>query len=233
MKIEYTDEMSNEGINFCIYGEAGIGKTTLCATAPRPIIISAEGGLLSLADVRIPAINIASHTDCNEVYEWVTMSEEAKNYDTICIDSLSEIAEVLLSEYKGMYKDARQAYGEMNDDMATLIRKFRDLHEKHVYFSCKIKRLVDDSSGAITYVPGVPGNTLLQGLPFFFDELFVMRMGRLEDGTLYRYLQTSKDLQYEAKDRSSKLASIIEPDIAKIITTITGVEQNGITTKEV
>jgi len=232
MKIKFTNELQKVGINFCVYGEAGIGKTTLCSTAPRPLIISAEGGLLSLSDHKIPVVEIQSRKDCDEVYDWLTMSEDAKAYDTICIDSLSEIAEVLLTEYKRSYKDARQAYGEMNDDMAILIRAFRDLSEKHVYFSCKIKRLVDEKSGLVSFIPSVPGNTLLQSLPFFFDELFVMRMGKLEDGSLYRYLQTTKDLQYEAKDRSGKLSSIVKPNIAEIITQITG-EKNGTITEKV
>ena len=36
------------GVKALVYGPSGAGKTTLCATAPAPIIISAEAGLLSL-----------------------------------------------------------------------------------------------------------------------------------------------------------------------------------------
>ena len=47
-----------EHINCLVYGEAGIGKTTLCATAPSPLIISAEAGLLSLKKHDIPVYEI-------------------------------------------------------------------------------------------------------------------------------------------------------------------------------
>ena len=36
------------GVKMLVYAGAGAGKTALCATAPRPVVISAEAGLLSL-----------------------------------------------------------------------------------------------------------------------------------------------------------------------------------------
>ena len=48
-----------------------------------------------------------------EVYKWLVSSEEASQYETICLDSLSEIGEVVLADAKTRFKDARMAYGEM------------------------------------------------------------------------------------------------------------------------
>jgi phage nucleotide-binding protein len=231
IKLISTKDTLEGGVNFLVYGEAGVGKTTLIHTAEKPIIISAEGGLMSLRKYDIPAFAIKSRADCDEIYDWLQMSEEAKQYDTICIDSLSEIAEVLLTDYKQQYKDARQAYGDMNDDMAILIRGFRDL-PKNVYFTAKMKKVTDEKSGAIYFIPSVPGNTLLQSLPYFFDEVFAMRFGKLADGTIYRYLQTAGDLQWTAKDRSGTLKLQTEPNIAKIIATINGENENGTSTEK-
>jgi hypothetical protein len=221
LKLTSTRDEGKAGVNFCVYGEAGIGKTTLCGTAPDPLIISAEGGLMSLSDQDIPVFTIKNRVDCNEIYDWLTSSKEAGKYQTVCIDSLSEIAEVLLTDEKKLTKDARQAYGVMNDEMAILVRAFRDL-DMHVYFSCKMKKMVSEVSGAINYTPSVPGQAFLQALPYFFDELFVMRYGKLEDGTLYRYVQTQGDLQYLAKDRSGKLAKVTKPDITDMLNKIIG-----------
>lgn len=205
--------------NFLVYAPAGWGKTTLIGTTPEPLIISAEGGLLALSGTDIDVFEIKNREDCNEVYEWITRSEEAKKYKTICIDSLTEIAEVLLSDEKGRNKDARQAYGIMFDEMSILIRSFRDL-KRDVYFTAHQKRIVDDNSGAVTFTPSVPGNMLLQALPHFFDEVFVGRYGKLEDGTQYRYIQTNGDMQYTAKDRSGTLKPVVKPNLGEIIETI-------------
>lgn len=217
--------------NLLVFGEAGAGKTTLCKTAENPLIISAEGGLLALQDEDLPVFLIKDREDCNEVYEWLTKSNEADEFDTICIDSLSEIAEVLLADEKANSKDARQAYGVMNDEMTTLIRAFRDL-PKHVYFSAKMKRLVDDASGRVSFIPSVPGQTLLQGLPYFFDEVLALRIGVMEGGATYRYLMTKKDTQWEVKDRSNKLEPMDKPDLKHIIAKVVGTPQTQETQTE-
>ena len=50
------------GIKCLVYGRSGIGKTHLCATAPTPIIVGAEGGELSLREQDVPLIQIKTLT---------------------------------------------------------------------------------------------------------------------------------------------------------------------------
>jgi len=207
---------SNEHVKALVFGEAGMGKTVLCSTAPKPLIISAEAGLLSISDHDIPVIEVKTVADVKEAYKWVTESKEANPFETICLDSITEIAEVLLTQYKKEEKDPRKAYGRINDDMSTLIRSFRDLKGKHVYFSCKMITKTDDSTGITSYKPSMPGNTLINNLPYFFDEVLALRIGKLGNGTEYRYLQTQPELQWPAKDRSGCLDKIEKPDLSYI-----------------
>ena len=202
-------------VNALVYGESGVGKTTLCGTAPNPLIISVEGGLLALANKSLPVFEVDTRNDLNEVHEWLKLSKEADKFDTICIDSLSEVAEVLLSEEKLQTKDARQAYGAMADLMAVTVRGFRDF-KKHVIFTAKNKKIIEESTGAISYMPSVPGQQFLHGLPYFFDEVFYMDYGKLADGTRYRFLNTVGDRQYIAKDRSGVLLPREKPDLQYI-----------------
>ena len=62
----------------------------------------------------------------------------------------------------------------------------------------------------------MPGNTLKQGISYFFDEVLVLRVEADADGNPYRCLQTARDLQYEAKDRSGALEAFEPPDLAAI-----------------
>ena len=158
------------GIKVCVYGPAGAGKTKLIETSPRPLILSAEGGTLSIAKANIPMIIVKSMKDMDEAYLWLRSSPEAKNFDTICLDSISEIAEVCLSDEKAKTKDPRKAYGEMQDLVAVQIRLFRDLTLKNVYFSAKAA-LKETPEGGKMYGASMPGQQLGQGLPFFFDTL--------------------------------------------------------------
>jgi hypothetical protein len=209
-----TDEASlSNGIKVLVFGRAGHGKTVLCSTAPRPIIISAEAGLLSLAGHKIPVAEITCLEDLKSMYQWAATSAEAGNFDTICLDSLTEIAEKLLNAEKKVVKDPRQAYGALLEKMTDIVRAFRDLKGKHVYFSAQQAWVKDEVTGVTSYVPAMPGNKFGQALPYFFDEVFCLRIGKLQDGSDYRYLQTQPDFQYDCKDRSGALDAMEKPDL--------------------
>lgn len=226
IKLTTTDRFSFEhGVKVLIYGRAGAGKTRLCETAPEPLIISAEAGLLSLRHASIPVIEIKSMQDLTEAYTFVATSEEAKQFQTICLDSISEIGEVCLAHNKAQFRDPRQAYGELIDQMQKMIRAFRDLPGKHVYFSAKQELNKDEVTGVTMCGPSMPGSKLGPQLPYFFDEVFHLGVGKNQEGEEYRYLRTQPDIQYEAKDRSGVLDAIEYPDLRSIFNKIMAVPQ--------
>ena len=216
IKITSTKEHTDK-VNILVYGKAGMGKTYLCSTAPNPLIISTESGLLSLKDFDLPVIKITSIKDMYDAYEFITESSECKKFETICLDSITDIAEVMLIAHKRGEKDPRQAYGKLADDMADMIRGYRDMPEKHVYFTAKQSRIVDADTGIAAYQAGMPGNTLKEGIAYFFDEVACIRMGELDDGETYRYLQLHPDIKYDCKDRSGELDKQEKPDLTNLI----------------
>jgi len=221
MKIASTTSIPHY-VNALVYGEAGVGKTRLASTAPAPLILSAEGGLLSLADYDLPVIELTNRNMINDVHQWLSRSKEAKKYKTIFIDSLSEIAELILAEELAATKDGRAAYGEMASVTTTAIRGYREL-PYHVIFTAKIKKIVEEATGRTTFQPSVPGQLLLNNLPYLLDEVLLMRIGKTKEGQKYRYLDTIGDMRYIAKDRSGKLSPQEEPDLSKLIKKITNV----------
>jgi len=209
------------GVKVLVYGKAGVGKTVLCATAPKPIIISAESGLLSLRDYDIPVMEIETFADLQEAYLWLTTDKGGMQFETICLDSLTEIAEVVLNNAKAHVKDARQAYGELIEKMLILVKQFRDIKGRNVYFTAKEARIKDDKIGTVNYQPDMPGSKLGSGLAYYFDEVFHMGIAETKEGGKYRYLRTEPDFQHEAKDRSGVLNELEEPDLTKIFSKIT------------
>lgn len=206
-KLKSTKELGViSGCKCLIYGNAGTGKTTLLASAPAPVIISAERGLLSLRKYDLPVWPISNLSDLKEAYTWFTTSKEADRFQTVGIDSMSEIAEVILAEEKKGTKDPRKAYGEAQDSMINLFRGFRDIPRKHVAMLAKQEFTTDSATGAKSYAPSFPGNKLAQQAPYFFDEVFQLINAPNADGSIGRWLRTQPDLQNQAKDRSGALA---------------------------
>lgn len=205
-----------QGIKVLVHGRAGMGKTMLCATAPRPLIISVEAGLLSLGRLDLPTMVIDSFADLHQAYTFVTTSPHMANIDTICLDSITEIAEQCLATEKARNKDPRKAYGEMQDLMIAWVKAFRDIRGKHVYFSCKTEAVKDDVSGLTLWGPRMPGRQVGPQLPYLFDEVFSLEAARTAEGVPYRYLRTATGMQYEAKDRSGTLDEYERPDLSFI-----------------
>jgi phage nucleotide-binding protein len=224
IQLKSTRNVAASGIKCLVYGQAGAGKTTLIKTMPAPLILSAEGGLLSLSDMDIPYLEVGSMDALREAYRFVTESDEAKGFESVCLDSLSEIAEVVLNAEKKTAKDPRQAYGALQDVMAEMIRAFRDIPERHVYFSAKMEKMQDEN-GRVLYSPSMPGNKLPQALPYFFDLVFALRAERDSEGVVQRALMTETDGLWQAKGRmvdGRKLLPYEPADLGHVIRKLGG-----------
>lgn len=220
INLRSTSKTASDGVKILVYGGPGYGKTTLIGSLPSPIIISAEAGLLSLADLDIPYLEVTDMASLREAYTYVA-SQECAQFKSVAIDSISEIAEVVLSAEKKLNKDVRAAYGALQEQVTDLIRAFRDLSGKNVYMSAKMEKMQDET-GRVLYGPSLPGTKLGQQIPYYFDEVFALRVEKDDEGKTVRMLQTEADPSYVAKDRSGKLGSYIEPDLSLVIQTIIG-----------
>jgi phage nucleotide-binding protein len=215
INLKSTSTLKAGGIKMLAYGQAGSGKTSLIPTLPNPIILSAEGGLLSIAHKEIPFLEISDMDALREAYKWLAESDEVKQFASVAIDSISEIAEVCLSVEKKVNKDPRAAYGEMQTTMAEIIRSFRDL-PKHIYMTAKLEK-AQDEMGRMLYSPSMPGNKTGQSLPYFFDIVAALRVEKDAEGVAQRAMMLESDGLWQSKDRSGKLAAWEAPDLGAII----------------
>jgi hypothetical protein len=162
--------------------------------------------------------------DQNDVVYLVSQgntSADTTSYQSVALDSISEIAEVVLGDEKRIAKDPRQAYGAMQEAMAHIIRTFRDLPGKHVFMSAKLDKSQDEM-GRVMYAPSMPGQKSGQQLPYFFDEVLALRVEKDAEGVPQRGLMCDSDGLWLAKDRSGRLDAWEGPDLGAIIAKIQG-----------
>ena len=223
ISLKRTGALALPFVKVLIPGESGAGKTRACAHLDDVVILSAEEGLLSIRDQNKPYIQINSIGDLYEAYEWLTSSTEAKGFNAVAIDSISEIAEVVLGEErrsgKGA-KDPRAAYGEMQDKMAGVIRAFRDLSGHHVVMTAKVEKGATDM-GEVRYCASMPGKKLTADLPYYFDEVLPVRVHRTGQD-VSRVFQCADDGIWHAKDRSGRLDAWEPYDLKALIAKIGG-----------
>lgn len=225
MQIKNTSDYTQLHKKILVYGNSGSGKTTLCSTCPeKTLIISAESGLLSIKDKGIDYVDVNSIESISEVYKYLQSNADKGEYRWVCLDSLSEISEVVLAGEKGKTKDTRLAYIKMWERMESLIRVFRDL-PRNVIMTCKIDKLKDESTGALSYSPGLPGAKFANNVPYFFDFCLSLRsINNKESGGAKRFLQCHPDNNYVCKDRSGKLDDYESPCIASLCQKVDGLK---------
>lgn len=224
------------GVKILNHAPPGYGKTALVATLPKPLLLSAEAGTLSLSpkniarmygadtpgiEYEIPMLLITSLKDLEDAHKFILNDPHARGFESIALDSFSEIAEICLAAAKKAAKDPRQAYGEMNERMMEIARLFRDLPGKHVYFSAKQEKQKDESTGRMLYAASMPGKQLTANIPHLFDEVFALSISDPDpQGNTFRYLRTKPNIQFSAKDRSGALDEFETPHLGQIIAKI-------------
>ncbi len=222
-----TLDISQNGIKIALFGESGTGKTWQISTLRRPFIISTEKGLLTLSTLGldIPFVEVSSMDEFKEAKK--ALSEDYRGeYDTLVIDSVTEIAEICLADLKENSKDPRKAYLDTQDAISRELRAFFNIEDKDIVMIFKSGRIEDKDTNRVSYAPVVNNDKFSAKIPYLFDEVLALRSMKDSDGNITRYIQTVNDGIYTCKDRSGKLYPTEEADLGQIIDIIRG-ENNG------
>jgi len=205
------------GVKTLAYGPPGGGKTPLITTAPRPVLLITEPGILSMRDSNIPAFEAYTPGRIDEFFKWLKSSNELKSFDTICVDSISQLAEIELTRALANNRDGRKAYGVMSQAVMEIVDFLYFMPEKHIYIiakEAKQEEIVWSFSGPMPVqttvfkkVPYFPGQDLSIKVPHRYDEIV-----RIAKGTIpgvageHKFIRSSgPDAELLCRDRSGKL----------------------------
>lgn len=219
---------ATHGIKMLAYGGAGTGKTHLCLTLPKPIIISAEAGLLTARkmihegklDANTPVIEVKDIATVEAARDWIRQNAKQHGILSIGLDSISEITERCLAAERSKTKDPRQAYGEMAVRVVELVKEFRDMAGFHVLVTAKQTQRQDPVTGVEKAQPTAPGQQVGPALPYLFDIVLHAYTDKDHQGKPYWALRTAAAFNAEAKDRSGVLSEIEYPDADYLINKI-------------
>jgi len=174
------EHAQNFGVKALVYGPAGTGKTPILNTAPRPVLLATEPGLLSMRGSKVPTYEAYTSQRIDEFFKWFFNSTETKNFDTLGIDSGSQIADVYLqaalsgTSRAGNKKHGMAAYGEMADNTMEHLRTLFYTRYKHTYVICK-EEIADVEFQSLRR-PYFPGKVLPIQVPHMYD--FLIRLAK-------------------------------------------------------
>ena len=235
MKIENTRSIKENKIKCVAYGPSGAGKTTLIKTLKEegfnPFAINLESGFLSIAGIDIDYVDATKDDEGKplqkheklgrlmDCYKYVLTPEAMKKYDTIVVDSLSEVSSVMFDAIRKEYPDMKDnlvAYGLLAQKMKDFLRALRDIPNYHVVFICLSKVEKDQDGRRFAAVEMI--GSISDKLAGFVDEFLYLRVNDKEE----RELVCSSTGAIIAKDRSGRLDKIEPANLGKIFKKILG-----------
>jgi nucleoside-triphosphatase THEP1 len=218
-------------LKLLIYGESGVGKTSLLRTFGEKdsvCTINAESGLMAVRDLvaegKVNGVIIQDYKDFTECLEEFQYNEALKKrYNWIFIDSLTEIATKCFQNSRNEFKSNKFGiWDDYNFKMETLIKSFRDLEHYNVLFTC-LDTLITNENQEVNLLPDLPGRALKKKVLSFFDMAFYMGIERDDPNwPEKRVFYTTSTDRFKAKRRSVKLDAIEEAHIAKLMAKIYG-----------
>lgn len=214
-------------LNILIYGDSGVGKTTLAGSADavpsmRPVLlIDIEGGTESLRDnySDVDTVRVKTWDEMQALYNLLYSGKH--EYKTIILDSLTEIQKFNMDNIMAALIRAKpemdpdvpgmREWGKNLEQLRRMVRGFRDL-EMHTIITALEKDDKDDSTGARKVYPMLSGQ-LAKQVAAFMDVVgyyYIKQIGTGEKATYKRLLLTQATNKHTAKDRTGKLPSVIE-----------------------
>lgn len=236
MRIENTRSIKENKIKCVTYGPSGSGKTTLIKTLKEegfnPFAINLESGFLSIAGSDIDYVDATKDDEGKplqkheklgrlmDCYKYVLTPEAMKKYDTLVVDSLSEVSSVMFDAIRKEYPDMKDnlvVYGLLAQKMKDFLRALRDIPNYHVVFICLSKVEKDQDGRRFAAVEMI--GSISDKLAGFVDEFLYLRVNDKEE----RELICSSTGSIIAKDRSGRLDKIEPANLGKIFKKILGI----------
>jgi hypothetical protein len=133
--IKKPQELTATGKKFSmiIYGEPGIGKTTIALSAPNPVLCDFDRGVLRVrAEHRSTTVEVSNYDEFLGDLE----SPEIQQCETIVIDTAGSMVSLMYSKYDKELntRDPRKVYGAIKSEFSRLTGQIRDVMNKNVIY---------------------------------------------------------------------------------------------------
>ena len=87
-------------IKMMLYGQAGMGKTTVSLSAPKPLLLDFDNGVKRVNMAHLDGIDTVQITSWNDVQQ--VLQEDLSGYQTIVIDTIGKMMDFIIT-YKAKY----------------------------------------------------------------------------------------------------------------------------------
>ncbi len=159
----------------------------------------------------VPTFQAFTGAKIDEFFKWFFESNERKDFDTLAIDSVSQMADIYLQEALRTNKHGKAAYG----DMATKVKD----HMRKVFFSENVHTYLIAKEGDNNGVkwPHFPGQVLVSELPGWYDFILHLNIQNVPGMGNVSAFRCNQAVDVLARNRTGNLNDYEPPDFGALI----------------
>jgi hypothetical protein len=250
MTLRVADPAALKYAKILVYAPAGHGKTHLLGTAQEDdrtypmCFIDFEAGTETLDGLDIDVFRVRSYQDADEILEYLEYGEvvtlkgtngktrriDFSEFRSVGVDSVSEWNRfnqlALLRKEEKQRKDPDllewKDYNRTSVQLRRVLRRLRDLEERHIFLSCHAQSREEPRLGRIT-LPELTGQ-LAEEIAGLVSVVGYLALSSDEDGETERLLLLNNYPKYRVKARTSWNQvvpdEIFDPDVTEILNTL-------------
>lgn len=118
-------------VKMMIYGQAGMGKTTLALSTPKPLLLDFDNGVKRVNMSHLNGVDIVPVCAWSDIKD--LMNEDLSAYDTIVIDTIGKMMDYIISYKCGHRLPSIKDWGGINAEFSWFTRALSGLN-KHIVF---------------------------------------------------------------------------------------------------
>lgn len=131
-------------VKMMIYGQAGMGKSTLALSAPKPLLLDFDNGVkrvnMSHLD-NIDTVQVTSWSDLQQV-----LQENLSGYQTIIVDTVGKMMDFIIGYKCGTRQPSIRDWGGINAEFSWLTRTLSSLNKNVVFVAHRDTRKEGDDT---------------------------------------------------------------------------------------
>lgn len=124
--------VGKETIAALIYGQPGMGKTTLACSAPKPVLLDFDNGVFRIRDEhQVPTVPIHSWEDAEAALK--ELEQDGGEYKTVIVDTASKMIDSIIVNVCGTAQPKLNQWGLINAKFKSFLRAVQSLGKNVVF----------------------------------------------------------------------------------------------------